>query len=193
MTKYSVKLNSVIRASLGDIRSDFVENAFLRFLYVKDVLQSEKISSQIRLLLLKEIFSIFDEIQAIHDVRDNFAEPKALDGIFELVIFIRNVLLHFPIFDTWDHINISPEVGSEMMPNRKGGQIAKYLIDNLGKNNISFDVEFSGGKANTSINLSAIKPNPDKTYLKDIISEDSVITLIIEIVQHLYTATKQQP
>lgn len=38
MTKYSAKLDPKIRASLGDLRSDFVEQAFVRFVHLKDAL-----------------------------------------------------------------------------------------------------------------------------------------------------------
>ncbi|WAC39032.1 hypothetical protein [Pedobacter sp. SL55] len=121
MIKYSAKLDPAIRASLGNIRSDFVEHAFVRFVHLKDALQNDNLPPQIRLLLLKEIFSIFDEIQAVYDIKTNFSNPKCFEGIFEFIVFVRNVLLHYPIFDTWDQINISPEMGSEMMRDRKGG------------------------------------------------------------------------
>lgn len=187
MNQYSVKLNTNTRDNLGDIRSDFIEQAFLRFLYLKDELHGKQFSSQTRLLILKEIFSIFDEIQAINYIRRNFADPVSLNGIFELVVFLRSVLLHFPIFSTWDQINISPEIASEMMPKRRGGQIFKYLTENLGKNDIPFEVHYSGGMRNSSINLSAIKANPKKTYIKEIITEDAVITLMVDIVQYIYS------
>ncbi|HKG08440.1 MAG TPA: hypothetical protein VKB19_18375 [Pedobacter sp.] len=192
MASYKVTVDSATRASLGNIRSSFLELAFERFLYTKDRLQHEQ-NKAVRLLLLKEVFSIFDEINAIIDVRVNFNDPQAFDSLFELVNFLRNVLLHFPLFDTWDQIFISPSIGSEMMPQRKGGQIAKYLNNNLGKADVPYTIQFSSVTFDASINLSAIKADPDFTFLKDIVSEKDVITLIVELIQHLYTAKKQNP
>jgi len=190
MSTYTVKVDAATRSALGDIRSDFLELAFQRFQHLKDRLQQEK-SAAIRLLLLKEIFSIFDEMNAIQDVRANFQDPAFFDPIFELITFVRNVLLHFPLFDNWNLIYISAEIGSELMPQKKGGQIAKYLDNNFGKADLDFNVEFSDQKFSTAIKLSAIKQSPDLTYLKDIVSEDDVITLIIEIIQHLYIGKGQ--
>lgn len=187
MVKYTVTVKPTTRLKLGIIRSNFMELAFERFLYVKDNLRRDTTISPIRLLCLKEIFSIFDEINRIEDVRLSFSDPKALDPLFELVTFVRNVLLHFPLFDKWEQIFISSEIASEMMSNRKGGQIAKYLDNNLNKIDIPFSADYAGGEIEAQINLSAIKISPQLTYLKDIISEQDVISILIDILEHLFT------
>ena len=192
MINYKVKLRPEKRETLGNIRSNFLEMAFERFLYTRDRFTLETQAPK-KLLLLKEIFSIFDEIHAIDDVRENFSDKTIFDPIFDLIEFLRNLLLHFPLFDTWDQIFISPVIASEMMKNRKGGKIAKYLKDNLGKEDIPFEVEYSGGTAKSSINRSAIKANGELTYVKDIISQKDAVSIIFDIVEHLYTATKQHP
>lgn len=199
MIKHQYKLSSVTRSSLGEIKSNFIEQAFERFSYLKYVLQTHKIQPYIRLLLLKEIFSIFSEIQAVHDIKGNFSNSEDLKGIFELIVFVRNVLLHFPIFNTWDEISISPEVAREMMPNnnknKNSSKIAKYLDNNFGKDDITIEAHYEGQKllGLGSINLSAIKANSEKTFLKSIISEDNIISLLTNILTFLYTAKKTNP
>ncbi|WEB81035.1 hypothetical protein [Vagococcus lutrae] len=137
--------------------------------------------ANIRFFKLREVFSIYKELLSYKPIRMYLEWMKKggrphLEGIIadELFSFIRNLLLHFPIFDTWDEVYINKNLATWS----KVGQIDKFLnkciklkIDGKGtvkyriweeqKQKMTyFDVNFPEKYANNDI------------YLKDIITEE---------------------
>lgn len=98
------------------------------------------------------------------------------DGIIadDLFSFIRNLLLHFPIFDTWDEVYINKNLATWS----KVGQIDKFLTKGIegkidGKGTVKYRI-WEEKKKKMSYFCIDFPEKYDNTniYLKDIISEE---------------------
>lgn len=76
-------------------------------------------------------------MQSIQGLRTNFEKPETLKPVYDAISFIRNILLHFPIFESWNDIFISTEIANKMNNNRQG-KIESFLNNYQGKDKYSF-------------------------------------------------------
>lgn len=137
--------------------------------------------AKIRFYKLKESFSIYKELLSYEPIKEYINWMKKggrphFEGIIadDLFSFIRNLLLHFPIFDTWDGVYINKKLATWS----KVGQIDKFLskgIENKidGKGTVKYRIWEEKKKKITyfCINFPE-KYNDTNIYLKDIISEE---------------------
>lgn len=88
----------------------------------------------------------------------------------ELFRFIRNVLAHFPFFDTWDEVWISFLV---INWNKDGQFIDKFLLKNKAREPIKYRFWEGDKKLMTylSINFPKEYKENSKIFLKDMVSE----------------------
>jgi len=135
--------------------------------------------ASVRFFKLREAFSIYKELLSYEPIKAYLGWMKKggrphFEGIIadDLFSFIRNLLLHFPIFDTWDEVYITKNLATWS----KVGQIDRFLnkciklkIDSMGtvkyriweeKKLTYFDVNFPE------------KYDDNNIYLKDIIAEE---------------------
>ena len=138
------------------------------------------IDSQIRFFKLREAFSIYKELLSYEPIKSSLKWMKTggktpLKGIIadDLFSFIRNLLLHFPVFKIWDEVYINKNLATWS----KVGQIDKFLhkatmikIDGAGT--LEYRIWENSNKKMTyfSINFPE-KYEQNNIYLKDIISE----------------------
>ena len=87
-------------------------------------------NENVRFLKLREAFSIYKELLNYKPIKYYIEWMKKggrppLEGIIadEVFSFIRNLLLHFPIFDTWNEVYINKKLATWS----KVGQIDKFL------------------------------------------------------------------
>lgn len=87
--------------------------------------------SESRFYKIREIFSVYKELLGYTPIKYYLQHVKNgirphLEGIIaeDLFSFIRNVLLHFPLFDTWDDIYITKDLATW----NKSGTIDKFLL-----------------------------------------------------------------
>ncbi len=87
----------------------------------------------------------------------------------ELFKFVRNVLTHFPLFETWDDVWINKTLVNW---NRQGQSIDRFISKYKGKAEVKYRFWEENKKKMTylSINFPITYEN-DKIYLKNIISE----------------------
>ncbi|MDD4354022.1 MAG: hypothetical protein PHN56_06220 [Candidatus Nanoarchaeia archaeon] len=146
-------------------------------------------NSEYRFSKIREIFSIYKELISYEPIREYLTYIKnggrpSLEGFIvdDLFSFVSNVLLHFPIFDSWDDVYISETLATW---NKKGtihkflSKSAKIKIDDRGV--IKYRIWENSKKQMTyiSINLPEEYGNLSKIFLKDIISEKDGIKLCI--------------
>lgn len=88
------------------------------------------IDAEIRFFKLREAFSIYKELLSYEPIKSYIKWMKTggkppLQGIIadDLFSFIRNLLLHFPVFRTWDEVYINKNLATWS----KVGQIDKFL------------------------------------------------------------------
>lgn len=137
--------------------------------------------AQQRFFKLRESFSIYKELLSYEPIKSYVEWMKKggrppLEGIIAdgLFSFIRNLLLHFPVFKTWDEVYINKNLATWS----KTGQIDKFLhkctqINIDGRGTLNYRIwEFRKKKKTYfSINFPE-KYDEDNIYLKDIISEE---------------------
>ncbi len=87
-------------------------------------------NANIRFIKLREAFSVYKELLNYEPIKayvqwmKNGGRPP-LEGIIadDVFSFIRNLLLHFPIFNTWNEVYINKNLATWS----KVGQIDKFL------------------------------------------------------------------
>lgn len=141
-----------------------------------------KENAQLRFFKLREAFSIYKELLSYEPIKSYLKWMKRggrppLEGIIAdgLFSFIRNLLLHFPIFKTWDEVYVNKNLATWS----KKGQIDKFLhkctqikIDGSGILQYRIWEVKKEKMTYFSINFPEVY-NQNDIYLKDIISEDA--------------------
>lgn len=137
--------------------------------------------ANIRFLKLREAFSIYKELLSYEPIKKYIEWMKMggrppLEGIIadDLFSFIRNLLLHFPIFNTWNEVYINKNLATWS----KVGQIDKFLNKSInikidGKGTVKYRMweEEKNRMTYFSVNFPE-KYEDNNIYLKDIISEE---------------------
>lgn len=136
---------------------------------------------QIRFYKLRESFSIYKELMSYEPIKDylnwmkNGGRPF-FDGWIadDLFSFIRNLLLHYPLFDSWDTVYINKKLATWS----KVGQIDKFLskchkftID--GKPTVNYRMWEEKKRLMTYFSVNFPEEyNDNPIFLKDILTED---------------------
>jgi len=125
---------------------------------------------------IKEAFSIYSELLnyepiklAIEQLKTSRPPMEAEIGS-ELFKFIRNLISHFPFFNSWNEVWFNKLI---INWNRKGQSIDRFLSKYKGKENVKFRFWESNKKRMTylSINFPQKYDNESKIYLKDLTTE----------------------
>ena len=138
-------------------------------------------NAQIRFFKLREAFSIYKELLSYEPIKSYIdwmkhggrppLEGVIADGLFS---FIRNLLLHFPVFKTWDEVYINKTLATWS----KTGQIDRFLnkcqqikIDGTGT--LHYRIWEVKKKKMTYFTINFPEEyGEENIFLKDIISED---------------------
>lgn len=138
-------------------------------------------NAQIRFFKIREAFSIYKELLSYEPIKSYIdwmkhggrppLEGVIADGLFS---FIRNLLLHFPVFKTWDEVYINKNLATWS----KIGQIDKFLdkcpkikIDGTGI--LHYRIWEVKKKKMTYFTINfPEKYGEENIFLKDIISEN---------------------
>lgn len=140
-----------------------------------------------RFYKIREIFSVYKEVLGYEPIKYHIEMIKIskppLEGVIvsDLFSFVRNLLLHFPIFDNWNEVYISKDLATW----NKAGTIDKFLkkstkikIDDKGT--IHYRIWEKSKKQFTEIAINFPEEyNDNKIFLKDIVSEKEGIKLCI--------------
>lgn len=87
---------------------------------------------EIRLLKLKELFSVYNELMLYEPIKQyvnniDKIRPESEKFIaMDLFSFIRNIMLHYPVFNTWDEIYMTKAL-AKWSKNIKNHSIDKFL------------------------------------------------------------------
>lgn len=138
-------------------------------------------NAQIRFFKLREAFSIYKELLSYEPIKSYIdwmkhggrppLEGVIADGLFS---FIRNLLLHFPVFKTWDEVYINKNLATWS----KIGQIDKFLdkcpkIKIDGTSILHYRIWEVKKKKMTYFTINfPEKYGEENIFLKDIISEN---------------------
>jgi hypothetical protein len=88
-----------------------------------------------RYFKIKEIFSVYKELMNYEPIKNylKFIKQGArppLEGVIaeDLFSFVRNILLHFPVFNSWDDVYITKNMATWNIK----GSIHKFLLKSIG-------------------------------------------------------------
>lgn len=116
--------------SISEIK--ILQAAVPRYLDIRRILLDEenKLSSDLKLLYLKDFLSVYSEISTIGYIKElNETTPnqviKEMKPFFK---FLRNLIVHFPFFKTWDEIQFTREI--VLSTGKKYSAIDSYLFNN---------------------------------------------------------------
>ena len=140
-----------------------------------------KQDADIRFFKMREAFSIYKELLSYEPIKGYIQWMKKggrppLEGVIadDLISFIRNLLLHFPVFKTWDEVYINNNLATWS----KAGQIDKFLkkcvnIKISGEGKLHYRIWEYNKKKMTYFSINFPEEyGENNIYLKDIISED---------------------
>lgn len=134
--------------------------------------------------LIKELTPLVSELLDKDDIRDrliklaNTSKVNGDDNDIKIATFdlIRNILIHFPIFQTWDEIWISESLLKWNNP--KNSNILKYFKNNCNKT-FTYRILLNENKKwverhTIKITIPVLEKDK-KVYLKDFLSLDDAI------------------
>ncbi len=150
--------------------------------------------AKIRFLKLREAFSIYKELLSYEPIKAYIGWMRKggrppLESIIadDLFSFIRNILLHFPIFDTWNEVYINKNLATWS----KIGQIDKFLkkcinikIDGKGEVKYRIWEKDKNKMIYFSVNFPE-KYEDNNIYLKDIITEEVGIKFCMALMREV--------
>ena len=152
-----------------------------------------KNKSSYRFYMIREIFSVYKELLGYKPIQYHIELIKKtrppIEGIIvnDLFSFIRNLLLHFPIFDNWDDVYISKDLATW----NKAGTIHRFLeksskIKINDKGTIKYRIWEKSKKLMTYIFINFPEEyNDNIIFLKDIVSEKEGIKLCISFMKEI--------
>lgn len=129
-----------------------------------------------RFAKIKEVFSIYAEImnypplKSVIDYLKKSRPPMEAEIASEFFAFIRNILIHFPFFQTWDDVFINKNIVNWY---REGQTIDKFLTKYQGHQPVKYRFWEPEKKRMTylSINFPQGYSSGIKIFLKDILVE----------------------
>lgn len=163
---------------------EFLNRATNRFMDLFEEINNSSFMSnspEIRLYKLKDLFGVYTELLSYQPIKDHidFIEKTrpSMESVIssELIKFIRNTLVHFPFFTTWDEIYISKQL---INWNSEGRSIDRFLKKYQGHEDVlyRFQERISGNWRYPTIKFPQTY-NDDKIYLKDMITEEDGVLL----------------
>lgn len=139
------------------------------------------LSPEARLYKIKDIFSVYTELLSYPPIKDhiNFIEKTRppMESVIssDFIKFIRNILVHFPFYTTWDEIHISKQLINWAI---EGRSIDKFLNQYQGHEDVQY--RFMETKSRTwrypTIKFPTVYDD-SIFYLKDIINEKDGVLL----------------
>lgn len=152
-----------------------------------------KNKSSYRFYKIRDIFSVYKELLGYEPIKYHVELIKKtrppLEGIIvsDLFSFVRNLLLHFPVFDNWNDVYINKDLATW----NKAGTIHKFLeksskIKINDKGTIHYKIWEKSKSLMTDISISFPEKYDDsKIFLKDIVSEKEGIKLCISFMKQI--------
>lgn len=155
-----------------------------------------------RFYKLRESFSVYKELLSYDPIKEYLKWMKKggkpfLEGIIadDLFSFIRNLLLHFPIFDKWNDVYINKNLATWS----KSGQIDRFLkkcikIKIDGKGAVKYRIWEERNQKMTYFNVNFPEKYDDENiYLKDIIAEEVGIKFCMALMKEILDKQVDNP
>ncbi|MBK9177513.1 MAG: hypothetical protein IPM46_14515 [Flavobacteriales bacterium] len=157
----------------------FLTLAYDRFYDLFDELMADSFWTKepwYRYAKVKEVFAVYGELlnyEPIGWVLEQMKKsrpPMESEIASELFKFIRNVVAHFPLFDSWDDVWVS---GALVNWNKEGQSIDRFLKKYQGRKEVKYRFWEANKKRMTYLSIQfPVEYNPDsRILLKDLLPE----------------------
>lgn len=162
---------------------EFLNLSYNKFLDIYDEIFKENfwtLEAQIRFYKEVKMFSIYSELLNYEPIikyiqyLKRSRPPMESELSSKFIKFIRNLLIHYPLFDSWDEVYINKSL---VTWNQKDSSIDKFLKTYSEQSEIKYRYfdSYNNELKYLTIKLSSNYKNGEKIYLKDIIEEKNGI------------------
>ncbi|AKF93746.1 hypothetical protein [Brevibacillus laterosporus] len=160
-----------------EIENEFLNIAYNRFYDLYEEIMDESFwnkDAKYRLFRVKEVFSVYFELLKYPPIKwviGRERRPNFADVGMDLMKFVRNMVQHFPYFDSWDDIWIRKSLVN--LYSARPQFIDKFLSKFEGHEELKYRFWEEKHKRLTYIKVTFPQEysNDNKIYLKDILSE----------------------
>lgn len=105
-------LKSLLKNKLSIDQIKYIEDLYDQIPELDKIISDPNISKEMRFYYYKEFLSLFNEFNNFEVIRKDFHvifDENVLNMI-KLVDFIRNLIIHYPLFSCWDDVIITREM-----------------------------------------------------------------------------------
>ena len=170
-------MNKEIRPNKAEL--EFLNLAYNRFYDIFDEVMDDSFwhkKKSYRFVKLEIAFSVYAEllnyepIKWVIDYLKKTRPPMEAEIGSELFRFIRNLVNHFPFFDSWDQVYITKSLANWCRPEQS---IDRFLTKYAGRDPVKYRFWEGDKKRMTylSINFPREYNEDEKVYLRDILTE----------------------
>lgn len=172
------------------IEQEFLDKGYNRFLDLYEHIMSDNFwrkKAEIRLCLIKDIFSVYTEIIQYEPIRHLITNSKRphyqLVGK-DLMKFVRNITLHFPFFERWDEIKFTRSL---ILTFKSGNSSIDTFLRKASSEEIKYRYMESNRKRMTyiSIRIPSDYIEGKEVYMKQIISEKEGVKFCILLMREI--------
>lgn len=172
---------------------EFLDRSYNFFLDIHDEIKNEsfwKKDSCYRLSRIRDALLIYSEILDYEpigwflEVLKKFRPSIEAELSKEYLLFIRNVLVHFPFFRAWDEIKFKKETINWSKP---GKSIDKFLSHFAGHKEVKYRIWNPKNKTMTYVSINFPKTYADNTEvsLKDFVPEKEGILFVMSLMHRV--------
>lgn len=178
----------------------FLNLAYNKFYDIFDEIAKDsfwKKSDYYRLCKIKKVFSLYSELLDyppigwfIEHLKENRPPMEAEIGS-EVFRFVRNVVVHFPLFERWNEIWIDKDIVNW---HKKGLSIDRFLKKYDGHKVVKYRIWEAAKKKMTYISIKFPKnyKRGKKVYLKDIFEEKDGIWFSVVFMKNILDSQVEQ-
>lgn len=183
------------------LERQFLNLAYNKFYDIFDEIIDENFWVQkpyFRLSKIRDCFSIYSElthyepIQYVIKYIGKTRPPMEVKIGKDVFIFIRNLLIHFPFFDSWDEVYITKDLATWI---KEGMTIDKFFksCEDLNVAKYRFWEENKKLMTYVSINFPKNYDNNSKIYLRDILTEKEGVKFSILFMKNVLDTQIENP
>lgn len=146
---------------------------------------------------IKDAFLVYSElleyepIQFVIEAIRKFRPPMEAELSSDFLLFIRNILIHFPFFNSWDDVKFSKELVNWSKPGRT---IDKFLTAYSGRKEVKYRTWHAKNKKMSYVTVtfpSAYIENRE-VFLKDFMPEKEGIMFTISLMHRVLTTQVEE-
>lgn len=172
----------------------FLNLAYNRFYDIYEEVLSDSFwekDSYHRFCKIRDAFSVYIELlnytplkRVIEYIKDN-RPPMEAEIAGELFKFVRNIIVHFPFFESWDKAWVNKEI---INWHKRGQFIDKFLVKYSGHKPVKYRIWDGKKKQMTyiTINFPDSYTEKDKIFLKDILSEKEGVKFSLVLMKKIF-------